>query len=341
MCGIADAGIELSMFKNRLYFEFSGYNRRTTDVLLDARIPGSSGAINANGQYRYFQNIGTVVNRGVEMLINAVLVDKQTDNTRFAWQIKGNFMHNENKVLKMGFIDPDAIVGGGETRIIENQPIGVFYLVRYSHVDKATGKPVYLDKNGNQTYNYSLDNRVIAGTVQPNLIAFVENRFDLNRWGFSFSFYGVMGGKIYDEGAKYQYTLLSRGNAQEGLLDRWQNPGDNAKYAKLSLNPQNYGGLDNVANYHTTQWLYDASYLRLRELSIKYKIKEDKGGKSAIKTATLQLSCYNLWLLTKYPGDPEIIRDYSVATQRNIGSAVNNLSPPQERSFMLTLRLEL
>jgi len=341
MCEVIDAGVEFSMFKNRFYFEFSGYKRQTKDVLLDSRIPGSSGAVNGNGQYRYFQNIGTVINKGVEMLVNIVLVDKQKRDSRFAWQVKGNFMHNENKVVNMGFIDPDAIVGGGETRILENQPIGVFYLVKYSHVDQATGKPVFLDKNGKETFEYSLNNRVIAGTVQPKFIGFVENRFDLNRWGFAFSFYGVAGGKIYDEGAKYQFTMLSGGNVQEGLTDRWQKPGDNAAFAKLSLNPLNYGGLDNVSNYHTTQWLYDASYVRLRELSIKYKIKEDKGGKGAIKTATLLLSGYNLWLFTKYPGDPEVIRDYSVATQRNIGTAVNNLSPPQERSFMLTLKLEL
>lgn len=341
MCRVSDAGIEISLFKNRLYMEISAYDRQTKDVLLDARIPGSTGAINSNSQFRYFENVGTVINRGAELLFNAVIIDKQKDGKRFAWQFKGNFMHNQNKVINMGFLDPDAIVGGGETRIMENQPIGVFYLVRYSHVDKATGKPVYLDKNGNETFQYSLDNRVISGNVQPKLIAFAENRFDVQRWGFSFSFYGVYGGKIYDEGAKYQFTMLSRGNVQEGLEDRWQKPGDDATYAKLSLNPLNYGGLDNIANYHTTQWLYDASYIRLREVSVKYKIKEDRGGAGKIKTATVLLSAFNLWLFTKYPGDPEVIRDYSVSAQRNIGTNVTNLSPPQERSIMLTLKLEI
>lgn len=341
MCRVIDAGIEASFFKSRLYIELSAYQRLTTDVLLDSRIPGSSGMPNSNGQFRYFDNVGSLRNNGIEFLMNTVIIDRLKESSRFAWQLKTNFMHNENKVLNMGYLDPDAIVGGGETRIFQNQPVGVFYLVRYSHVDKATGKPVFLDKNGKETFVYSLDNRVNAGTVQPKAVGFIENRFDLKRWGFSFAFYGVYGGKIYDEAAKYQFTMLGGGNAQQGLEDRWQKPGDDAHYAKLTFNPLNYGGLDNIANYHTTQWLYDASYLRLREVSIRFKIKEDKGGRKGIRTATLQLSVFNLWLLTRYPGDPEVIRDYSVAAMRNISPNVANLSPPQERSFMFTLKLEL
>lgn len=343
MCRVADGGIEVSMFKNRLYFEVSAYDRLTTDVLLDSRIPSSTGIPNSNGEFRYFTNGGKISNKGIEFLFNAYLMDKNQSNPekRFLWSIKLNGMSNVNKVLQIGYTDPDAIVGGGETRILNNYPVGVFYLVRYAGVDPASGKPVFLDKNGNKTFEYNLNNRVVVGDVQPDFVGFFENRFDIGRFMISASLYGVLGGKIYDEAARSQLTMLGNSNVSAELFDRWQQPGDNSAFPKLTLNPLNYGGLDNVTNYHTTQWLYDASYLRLREITIRYALKtpsqDEQGG---IAGASLTLSVFNLWLWSRYPGDPEVIRDYSIATSRNISPNVVNLNAPQERSFTLTLKLD-
>ncbi|MBL7812477.1 MAG: SusC/RagA family TonB-linked outer membrane protein [Bacteroidetes bacterium] len=342
MCRVADAGIEMALFKNRIYLEASYYNRLTRDVLLDSRIPSSSGVVNPNGDYRYFQNVGSVSNNGFEFLLNAQIIDKLSKSSRAGWSIKFNCMANRNKVLDMGFTDPDAIVGGGETRILNGQPMGVFYLVRYSHVDKATGKPVFLDKNGKQTFEYNLANRVVAGNVQPKLIGFLENRFDKGAWSLAFSFYGVFGGKLYDEAAKRQLTMLGNSNVLTDLEDRWQKPGDDARYPRLTLSPLTYGNLDNINNYHSTQWLYDGSYIRLRELSLRYKFRNEHNNNGRkLKLGSITLSGFNLWLFSRYPGDPEVIRDYSLAASRNISPNVTNLSAPQERSFMLTLRLEL
>lgn len=342
VCRVIDAGIEASFFQNRMYMELSVYDRQTSDVLLDRRIPSSTGIVNANDQFRYFGNIGNIRNRGIELLINAVIIDKFNDEgRRQAWQIKFNTMHNSNKVLNMGELHSDAIVGGGETRVLENQPMGAFYLVRFSHVDKQTGEPVFLDRNGKQTKTFSLDDRVVTGNVQPKAVGFLENRFDLGRLGFSFSFYGVLGGKIYDEAARRQLTMLSGGNVQTDIVNRWQYVGDEAKYPKLTLDPLKYGGLDNIANYHTTQWLYDASFLRLREVSFNFRIKEAKPNvQKGVRAISAQIGFFNLWLISKYPGDPEVIRDYSMAAMRNISPNVSNLTSPQERSVMLTIKLE-
>lgn len=342
-CRIADAGFELSIIRNRVFAEFSVYDRLTNDVLLDLRLPASTGILNPNGQFRYFSNVGTVSNRGLEFSLSMLFIDRTDDRgRRKAWSIRMNGMTNRNQVLDMGFTDPDAIVGGGETRVINGQPMGVFYLVRYSHVDKATGKPVYLDKNGAQTFDYSLSNRVIAGNVQPKFIGYFENRVDIGLFTFSAAFYGVYGGMLYDEGARRQLTMLAGGNVREELGDRWQRPGDEAAFSMLSFRPQNYGGLDNVANYHTTQWLYDGSYLRLRELSVRYRFRHEKNNSGRkVRAGSLILSGFNLFLISKYPGDPEVVRDYSIAAQRNISPNVVNLAAPQERSIMLTLRLEM
>lgn len=343
MCRVADAGIEIAMFKNRLYLEVSAYDRLTKDVLIDSRIPSSSGIPNANGEFRYFTNAGKISNKGIEFLFNAYLMDRNaaTPNKRFLWSIKLNGMRNVNKVLEIGYTDPDAIVGGGETRILNNYPVGVFYLVRYAGVDPNTGKPMFYNKEGNKTSVYNLKDRVVVGDVQPDFVGFFENRFDIGKLMISASLYGVYGGKIYDEAARRQLTMLGNSNVSADIFNRWQQSGNNADFAKLTFDPLNYGGLDNVSNYHSSQWLYDASYLRLREIAVRYQLKSaNQDDESGIAGATITFSIYNLWLWSKYPGDPEIIRDYSIAASRNISPNVANLNPPQERSFMLTLKVD-
>lgn len=341
-CRILDAGFEIGLLKNRIYMEMAVYDKLTTDVLLDSRIQSSTGMINPDNEFRYFQNIGSISNRGIEFLFNAAVLDKFYKGTkRFLWNVKLIGSRNVNEVISIGTTAPDAITGSGDTRVIPGQPVGVNYLVRFYGVDPATGLPIFLDKEGRQTSQFSLANRVINGNVQPNFTASFQNSFEFNKFTFGFMIYGVQGGTIYDDAMKRQMTFFNNWNLRTEVFDRWQKPGDNAKYPKLTLNPATYGGLENEANYNTTQWLYDASFLRLREVIFSYRIIDNTNNQDRkIKGLTFSLRGFNLWLWTKYPGDPEVVRDHTGPAARNISPNVTYLTPPQERSIIFTTKID-
>lgn len=325
---IFDAGFELGVLRNRITSEFAFYNRQSNSVIIN-QLPSSSSGIT-----RYYGNIADVRNRGVELLVNAnILVRK------FKWSVNFNMARNRNMVTDIGTI-PDGVISGeyGDTRIVRDQPIGVNYLVPFSHIDPQTGNPVFRDLEGNLTQNFSLDYRQPAGNIQPDFMGGITNNFSYGNWEMSMLWTFVVGGKIYDDAAKRQLTAFNRWNMRRDIIDRWTEEGDDATYARLSLNPESYPGLDAEYNYNHTQWLYDASYLRFKNLNLVYHwpLKE----KRYFSRLDITFNATNLMTFTKFPGwDPEIVRDHEGPQGRNVGTNITYLTPPQERSYVLGVNL--
>ncbi len=325
---IFDAGLEAGFFRNRITTEVGFYNRQSKSVIIN-QLPSSSAGIT-----KYYGNIADVRNRGIEFLLNAnVLVRK------FKWSINLNMARNRNLVTDIGSI-PDGVISGeyGDTRIVRDQPIGVNYLVPFSHIDPATGNPVFRDLDGNLTQNFSLDYRQPAGDIQPEFMGGFTNNFSYGNWEMNMLWTFVIGGKIYDDAAKRQLTAFNRWNMRRDIIDRWTQEGDEATYARLSLDPESYPGLDAEYNYNHTQWLYDASYLRFKNLNLVYHwpLREKK----YFDRLDITLNATNLLTFTKFPGwDPEIVRDHEGPQGRNVGTNITYLTPPQERSVVIGVNL--
>jgi TonB-dependent starch-binding outer membrane protein SusC len=329
-----DGGIEIGFFKDRVMIEASYYNQISTFVLLNSAVQASTGFS------RYFQNKGTIQNQGYELGVQLRNINKKN----FKWNTDFNVSHNENMVLDMGIGNPDAIGGTGDTRVLVGQPMGVNFLVRFSHVDPATGKPVYLDKNGAETFTFSEDNRVVAGNVQPNFIGGMTNTFVLGNFNLKFLFTFTQGGNIYDDAAKRQLGVVSDWNMRADIIDHWTTPGQvGATYPKLTQNAANYSGpngtLGSYWNYNTTQWLVDASYLRFKNLTLGYEFKELAKRAKASRIG-LNFTVINLWTLKdRRILDPEIMRDQDGRQGRNVSPNVSYLTSPQERSYTLGLNI--
>ncbi len=323
-----DGGIEIGLWKGRVTSELSFYNKLSKDVLIDALTPSSSGFD------RYFQNIGTVLNRGVEFSISS----KNLVGT-FKWSTDFNIARNHNEVISTGNTDPDAISGSGDTRVVPGLPVGSNYLVRFSHVDQATGRPVYLDKDGNETFTFDLKNRVPVGSVVPDFIGGITNTFQFKGFDLSFLIAFTYGGNIYDDAAKRQLGVFKDWNMRQDLLDRWRQPGDDAKYPRLTTSPSTYG-LGNEWNYNNTLFLYDASFIRMRNITLGYTFSPTFVKRLHLTQLRVYATATNVFTLSKYPGwDPEIVRDHNGSQGRNISPNVTYLTAPQERSYSIGLNL--
>lgn len=323
----ADIGIDYSFLKDRITGTLEFYNKASTDVILQTQLP------QYNGFPSYFANVAKINNHGIEFQVKATVVD----GARFSYTTDFNIARNYNKVVDIGPFTEEAVSGGtNDTRVVEGQPVGTNFLVRFSHIDKQTGKPVYLDKNGNETYTWDPANRVPVGNIYPKAVGGWNNTIKYNRWELNLNFVYRIGGKIYDSSSKRQLGTYDADNWNHRLdqFDRWQKPGDDATYPVLTRLPATYGSATPWIN--TDLWLKDASYFRLRNLSLYYNFQESTLKKLKISSARVGVVCTNLFVFTKFRGlDPETVRDFENATDRNMSPNITYLTPPQERAYTL------
>ncbi len=324
-----DVGLEFGLFSNRITGEFAFYNKITKDVIINRSNSPSIGFDS------YWDNVGEVLNRGFEFNLRSNNLVGE-----FKWTTNLNIARNHNEVLSIGDLSPDAVGGGtNDTRIVVGKPVGSNYLVRFSRVDPEDGLPIWLDKDGYETKQFSLDNRVVVGSVIPDAVGGITNNFEYKGFDLNFMFVFTFGGNIYDNSGKRQLGVVTDWILKEEIGDRWQQPGDDASYPKLTLNPSNYPGLPGEWQYNSTMFLYDASYLRLRNLTLGYNLPESLAQRIMAKNARVYISASNLLTWSRFHGDPEIARDFENVADRNMSSNITYLTPPQEQTFTFGLDL--
>ena len=321
-----DIGLELNLFNDRIVFETAYYNKDASDIfVLNAGLSPSVGIGN------FTSNVLSVKNTGYEFSLTTRNIVTQTDG--FSWTTSFNIAKNENEVTSIGNALPDDIGGGtNDTRIYVGYPVGTNYLVRFWKVDPDDGRPIYLDKDGNATKTFDLENRVPTGSVVPDWVGGITNNLSYKGFDLSFLFTFSIGGNIYDSSAKRQMGIMSDWNFRKDRFDRWTKPGDEATYPRNTLEPETYGSNDIWMN--STRFLHDASYMRLKNLTLGYNFKKEWMEKIKIQSARIYVSGTNLLTFTKFPGvDPEIARDFDNNNDRNMSPNISWLTPPQARTF--------
>lgn len=328
-----DVGIEYGFLQDRITGEISYYDKSTDNVLINVQIPRSVGFGSK------WDNVAKIVNRGVEFAIKSRNLVGD-----FTWTTDFNIAYNYNEIQSIGGYSPDAVSGGtNDTRVVVGEPVGTNFLVRFSHVDPATGRPVYLDINGNPTFTWSPDNRVPVGSVLPDAIGGINNSFTYKGFDFSFLFAFVIGGDIYDSSSKRQLGVMSIAdglwNMTPHIFDRWQQPGDNSRYARLTTENANLGSTTPWIN--TDLWLHDGSFMRLRNVTFGYTFPKEKVESWKLDGLRIYFVGTNLLTFTRFQGlDPEIARDFENATDRNMSPNITYLTPPQEKTFSIGLDLQ-
>lgn len=328
-----DLAIEFAALNNRLTGEVAYYHKKTTDLLLNTAVSPStsfgSGYRNIDGS--------EILNQGIEFSANYKVIN----NKQVTFSVGGNIAKNYNELVSLGGLSADAAGGGSnDTRVVEGYPIGTNYLVRYYGVDPNDGLPIWYDKTGKLTKTFSLDNRMPVGSVVPDFIGGFNHNLTYKGFEFSSLWVFTIGGNIYDGSGKRQEGIVTDWVMRRDLLDRWREPGDVTKYPRLTMNTGTYAGLSSEWQYNSTMFLYDASYLRLRELSLGYRLSAKALTNLHLKGARVFITGMNLLTFTKYPGgDPEIARDFENPTDRNLSPNITYLTPPQQKSWVIGINV--
>jgi TonB-dependent starch-binding outer membrane protein SusC len=327
--------LEFGLLKNRISGEVAVYRKTTKDLLLE--VPVSF--VNGVGE-KQWQNQGSVLNQGIEFTLNTVNIQ----SANFKWTSNFNISRNYNEILDAGNLLPDAIEGGtNETRIVPGFPIGTIYTVRFHGVDPADGSAIYLDRNGNQTKTLNVTagtgDKVAVGSNLPDFTGGITNTFRYKNLELNTLITYSIGGKIWDNSGKRSMNFISDWNIYSFMVGNyWRKPGDVAQYPRLTLS--NQGGVTNPWDNNSTLQVYDASFARLREVSLAYYFPNNWLRKYKISNAKAFISGFNLLLFTKYPvGDPEGGRDSENNAARNQSANANFLNVPLARTISFGLNV--
>ena len=268
-----NAGLDAGFWNNRLNVVIDYYYKKTSDLLLYLPV-NSSTSITSQ-----LMNAGNVVNRGIELSVDATLLQRRD----LQWVVNGNITHNHNELVKMSS-DVKSLYSGElrESILREGEPVGSFYGYEFLGIDQQNGKVLL----GEQT---------ILGSHQPDFFYGLSTALKWKRWDASLSFKGSHGAKNVNLLRRSLDTALGSYNALAYVKDSWTPTNPHTDVPAIS------GSW--ATSYLDGRYVEDASYLRLQNLSIGYTLPLRRIAKSIHLSASAQ----NLLTMTRYKGyDPEL-----------------------------------
>src|SRR5450432_2722153 len=247
-----NAGIDFGFFSDRITGSLDVYHKLTDKDILFQQLSYTSGSS------AQFINSGSVVNKGIELALNAGILEIGD----LRWSIGGNLSYNNNKVKSLG-------QGGefqqGASLVKVGLPLGSYYEVKWAGVDAATGQPLYYDKNGKVTNQYSFNNAVTGfGSYNAPWIGGFNTSLAYKGFSMAAFFTFQQGFSVFNTQDNFLSNPLYVGagfNSRTNVLTMWQKPGDVTEVQSAAYT-RNLSSRD----------VQNASYLRFRNLTLAYAI---------------------------------------------------------------------
>ncbi|GAA4196801.1 TonB-dependent receptor [Pedobacter jeongneungensis] len=333
-----NAGVDLGFLNNRISVTFDVYSKKTTDLLLNVPLPLYTGYASA------LKNIGSVSNRGIEFSVNTENIKTQ----EFNWKSTIIFSANRNKVLNLGenvkSFFPVAPTGQVSPVIVEvGLPVGTFWGYNtnglLTSADLSNGTPLlggvpqqagdtkYVDSNRDGVITTA--DKHSLGSAQPKFTGSLNNTFNYKGLDLSIFFQGSYGNKVFNllQQSLERPTLTQ--NASATLLDRWTPQHQNTTVARVTNSP---------VPQVTDRLIEDASYLKLKNVSLGYTFKTDWANKIKLKSLRFYVSAQNLFTVTHYTGlDPEV----NFYDNDNTKQGIDFGTYPATRTFLAGLSITL
>lgn len=301
-----EVGLNLAFFNNRLSFDMAYYVKNTKD---DIAVVSTS---SASGYSSRIQNVGEIRNNGFEFMVNAVPVH----TTDFDWNTTLNFAYNDSEVLNLGEGVPRLMIDGASAR---SGNVSVYNVVGSSYGELLGYK--YKRHNGQIVYKDGIPQREeklsSLGNGVYKLTGGWSNQFSYKNFTLSFLIDFKFGADLF---SGTNQSLISNGMHKKTLQGRENNPvgeitgkgvmlDENGNYVPntVSVSAQEYWqGI--VNNTIGEEFIYDASFIKLRELSFGYNFPTSTLSKlKVVKGLNVSLVARNLWTIMKHTDniDPE------------------------------------
>ena len=284
-----NVGLNFSIF-DRAHFTVDFYRNKTTDMLMP--IPYSM----TTGYSAGVGNVAAMTNTGVEANVDVDIL-KTKD---FYWSFKANVGYNKNEITELFQGRDEYVLSNTGIKLAVGHAYGEFFQVRFAGVDPMTGAPLYYDKDGNKTKKFNEDrDAVFLG----------KKRYAPWTGGFGTNFryknvsliadFAWTAGKymiVNDDFFIANAQLATKWNQRVEMLNVWTTPGQITNIQSV-----------NYAKQFTDQMIQNASFLRMKTLSIQYEFpKKWMQATRYIKGVKVFGIARNLFTITPFEGyDPE------------------------------------
>ncbi|MBO5917086.1 MAG: SusC/RagA family TonB-linked outer membrane protein [Bacteroidales bacterium] len=335
----ANLGFDLSLFGNRFSMSADVYDHHTKDLLCLKQLSEVSGFKN------YWANDGSLRNRGFEVAMNARLLN--TSNWR--WEATATVAHNKNEILSLADGNYTTNAFDAEILTAEGGPVAQFYGYNYlgvysdqAEVD-AYNNLKMLNENGTYSYFAPGDaifedvvpdgiidekDKQVIGNPNPDFTGILSSSLSYKNVSLSATLGYSLGNDVYNYQRRILESMSTFENQSTAVLNRWRSSGDETNIPRAV-----YGDPMGNARF-SSRWVEDASYLRLKNVSLSwdlpYKIP-------FINAMTIWASANNLWTWSSYLGcDPE-----SSASNNVLYQGIDTGLLPQSASYTVGVRINL
>ncbi len=321
-------GVDIGFISDRITATVEYYQKKTTDLLLNAPIPAT------NGFSSIYRNIGDMENKGFEFSFN-------TRNLvgEFRWSTSFNLALNRNKVLKL--VNGEPIYTGGRFlgRVAIGEPLGYFYGKAYAGVDPANGDALYYidDSRTTTTNDFSAASNQKLGDPNAKFFGGFGNTLSYKNFDLDIQAQFVSGNDIYNMAGVFQSANGDYfDNQTVDQMNYWTPTNTNTKI------PQPRFGEGNGTD-PSSRWIQKGSYFRIKSAILGYNIPKKYLTKYKLQNVKLYVSTLNLLTLTGYKGyDPEVNTPSGGSIQSdNIQLGHDFYTAPQARTVTFGVNIGL
>ena len=325
----ADIGIDLGLFSGRLSLTSDVYYKKSTNLLLNAPIPATSGYTSV------IRNIGSMENRGLEITLNTTNIRK----SNFSWSTHFNISMNRNKVLKLVGGQPIYTFAG---IIKEGQPVNSFYgyvnlgtwntsqAKQAARYGRKPGDIHFADLNNDGKIN-THDKKIIGNGLPKGEGSLINT--------FNYKSFQLVVNLQYEYGNQVdwltRYELLDRtgiANSFAEVLNAWTPNHQNTNIAQVRPDAGYVKPAENKSS-----WIFNGSFIRGKRILLAYHFPQNLINKWNIKKLRIYVAADNLFLITSYPGfDPEVN-----GFRGGFNKGIDQFAYPKPRSFQFGLNFSL
>ena len=259
-------GIDLEMFKSRLRLTVDYFVKKTDPLLLNIDFPPSTGISSVP------MNIGAMKNKGVTTTIN-YMIFRQND---FNWTLNANLRHIKTTYYNIGDLleryNEEGRTNQTLTRYYDGASSTAMYAVKSAGIDPMTGNEIFIRKDGSYTYEWDSADEVVCGDTTPD----IEGSFGTYVYWRGFSINAIFsyryGGQsmlstLFNKVENISDVDLMYNQDKRALYDRWQKPGDMAKFKRID---------DTSTTNMSSRFIADDNTLELTTLSVGYETTSGK-----------------------------------------------------------------
>lgn len=288
-----NVGVDFGVLKNRIYGNINYYRRTSKDLLYSRPLPGSTGFTSINA------NIGELRNSGIEVELNAVPVSTKD----FRWTVGINFAHNKNEITSLP--QKEIFNTNNTKKLMVGTSVYEWFLREWAGVDPNTGNPLWYrttaDGKKETTTSYSQGTQYYAGSSLPDITGGFTTALSYKEVELSFVLSYSIGGKVLDG----DYIPLLAGGVAPGrnwsteLLSRWTPDNRTSNVPRFTTDDLSWTST-------STRFLYDASYARLKVISLGYNLPAKWLSRVGLKNAKVYGLAENMLTFADHQGmDPE------------------------------------